>query len=154
IQCSLPVFEGLLPEPHNETVMDLLFTLCKWHTLAKLRLHTSSTLEILKNTTRNLGNQIRNWVKKTCAVFDTHELPKEESARHRAASTSESKDNRDSDHHRNAAPLSKLRKLFNMCTYKLHSLGDYVAAIARYGTTDGYSTQVVSYFNCLSLIPY
>jgi len=37
----------------------------------------------------------------------------------------------------------KLRKLFNMCTYKIHALGHYVAAIARFGTTDGYSTQVV-----------
>ena len=32
---------------------------------------------------------------------------------------------------------SKLHKFFNMCTYKLHALGHYVTAIARYGTTDG-----------------
>ena len=35
-------------------------------------------------------------------------------------------------------------RVFNMTTYKLHALGDYVKAIWRYGTTDNYSTQVVS----------
>jgi hypothetical protein len=38
---------------------------------------------------------------------------------------------------------SKLRKIFSMCTYKLHALGHYVAAVARFGTTDSYSTQIV-----------
>jgi hypothetical protein len=33
-----------------------------------------------------------------------------------------------------------------MDTYKLHALGDYVTAIRRFGTTDNYSTQVVSHF--------
>jgi hypothetical protein len=46
---------------------------------------------------------------------------------------------------KNDTQASKLQKTFNMCTYKLHALGDYVAAIARYGTTDNYSTQVVSH---------
>jgi hypothetical protein len=40
-----------------------------------------------------------------------------------------------------------LPKIFNMCTYKLHALGDYVASIWLYGTTDNYSTQVVSFIN-------
>lgn len=174
--------------------MDLLFLLCTWHACAKLRLHTSSTLQILKNNTKALGKQIRYWVKKTCSAFETRALPKEESARHRrraaaaskpkpfakrnstasapergttggrgqgrgkpsgtlkarsAAGTSKApktstlkeKSNIDSD----TSKESKLQKTFNMCTYKLHALGDYVAAIARYGTTDNYSTQVVSH---------
>jgi hypothetical protein len=188
IQCSLPVFEHLLLEPHNEVVMDLLFLLCSWHACAKLRLHTSSTLQILKNTTKALGKQIRYWVKKTCSAFETRELPKEESARHRRRAAAASKPNpsvkgksaasapergttrgRGRGRGRPAGPLkgrsaagsskvpasakgkneaqaqaSKLQKHFNLCTYKLHALGDYVATIARYGTTDNYSTQVVS----------
>ena len=36
---------------------------------------------------------------------------------------------------------------FNMSTYKLHALGDYIATIWCYGTTDNYSTQVVSNLN-------
>jgi hypothetical protein len=38
---------------------------------------------------------------------------------------------------------SKLRRLFSMCTYKLHALGHCVAAVTRLGTTDSYSTQIV-----------
>jgi hypothetical protein len=177
--------------------MDLLFMLCTWHACAKLRLHTSSTLQILKNTTKALGKQIRYWVKKTCSAFETRELPKEESARHRRRATAASKPNPStkgkstasapgrgttrgrgrgrgrpagplkgrsaagsskvsntstskeisshaSGKDKNEAQVHKLQKFFNLCTYKLHALGDYVATIARYGTTDNYSTQVVS----------
>ncbi len=150
-------------------VLDLLFILCTWHAYAKLRLHTTSTLTALKETTTLLGQQLRLWVKKTCGSFDTQELPKEEGARHRrkAASTQKSKvcsrkagrlGRKDggkakakSKASSSATPNTKtkevykgkLRKFFNICTYKLHALGHYVAAIARFGTTDGYSTQLV-----------
>jgi len=170
-QCSLPVFEELLPEPHNTIVLDLLFVLCTWHAYAKLRLHTTSTLTALEGMTTLLGHQLRLWVKKTCGSFDTQELPNEEGARHRrkAASTQKSKGGicrretkrvgrkdggkakAKSKASSSATPNTKtkevrqgkLRKFFNMCTYKLHALGHYVAAIARFGTTDGYSTQLV-----------
>jgi hypothetical protein len=168
----MPVFEGLLPEPHNAIVLDLLFLLCTWHALAKLRLHTFSTLQVFKSTLKDLGHKLRYWVKKTCTAFDTQELPKEASARHRrkAASAGKGKKvpiqgkggrgrgkvgrgkarmpgqstrkpaNQSSDVHD-----SKIRKVFNMCTYKLHALGHYVSAIAQFGTTDSYSTQVVNH---------
>jgi hypothetical protein len=35
-------------------------------------------------------------------------------------------------------------KALNLNTYKHHALGDYTAAIQRYGTTDSYSTELVS----------
>ena len=38
------------------------------------------------------------------------------------------------------------RRTFNMSTYKIHALGDYPRAIWMFGTTDGFTTQVVS--NC------
>lgn len=184
LQCSIPVFEGLLPEPHNGIVLDLLFILCTWHAYAKLRLHTSSTLDALKKTTKTLGQQLRLWVKQTCSRFNTCELPKEESARHRRKAAAAGKSSgtvrgrstgtrggdrggraqarttrRGKGHKttnsRTAGALetseahnSKLRRFFNMCTYKMHALGHYVAAIARFGTTDGYSTQIV----CLHLL--
>lgn len=50
-QCSIPVFEGLLPEPHNSVIMVLLFTCCNWHGLAKLRMHTDLTLGIFDTAT-------------------------------------------------------------------------------------------------------
>lgn len=34
-------------------------------------------------------------------------------------------------------------KILNLCTYKLHALGDYVRTIRLFGTTDSYSTQIV-----------
>ena len=40
---------------------------------------------------------------------------------------------------------SKIHKVFNMCTYKLHTLGHYIAVIAQFGTTDNYSTQIVNH---------
>ena len=185
--------------------MDLLFTLCTWHALAKLRLHTSSTLQALKSVTKALGQKLRYWVKKTCSAFDTRELPKEESARHRRKAAAANKpdkakvatNTRGRGHRgrpargsgvqgrgrgRGRGPTStrsagaptvptssnvrataqnhgeqtlgahnsKLRKLFSMCTYKIHALGHYVAAIARFGTTDSYSTQVVCEYDLVS----
>lgn len=34
---------------------------------------------------------------------------------------------------------------FNLQTYKLHALGDYVDTIRQFGTTDNYTTQSVSF---------
>jgi hypothetical protein len=45
---------------------------------------------------------------------------------------------------------SRLGKIVSMCTYKIHALGHYVTAIARFGTTDSYSTQVVCELEFLS----
>ncbi|KAJ3557352.1 hypothetical protein NP233_g11763 [Leucocoprinus birnbaumii] len=117
LQCSMPVFEGLLPEPHNQIVLDLLFSLCHWHALAKLRLHTSSTLASLKIATRNFGQKLRVFIKKTCSVYETRDLP-------------------------GSGVSQTTRRAFNSSTYKLHAMGDYEEAIWRFGTTDGYSTQI------------
>lgn len=47
--------------------------------------------------------------------------------------------------HKSPAQLkTKPKKLFNLFTYKLHALGDYVSTIRLFGTTDSYSTQIVS----------
>jgi len=166
-------------------MLDLLFTLCTWHALAKLRLHTSSTLQIFKSTTKLLGQKLRLWVKKTCTAFDTQELPKEASARHRRKAAAAAKSGKSKEvpirgkrgrgrgkgrgkgrmpgqstwkattqqAESSAAHESKIRKVFNICTYKIHSLGHYIAAIARFGTTDSYSTQLVN-FNFSILIEF
>jgi hypothetical protein len=41
------------------------------------------------------------------------------------------------------ATTSRRSKTFNLNTYKIHALGDYVATIRQYGTTDSYSTEPV-----------
>ena len=151
----MPVFESLLPEPHNTLVLDLLFVLCTWHACAKLRLHTTTTVNYLKEATHALGFLLRKFAKKTCSAFDTRELPKEVNARTRcrkAASTAKGngsgrgkkKGAGDSGKGKGKKRSSgRLHKIFNLCTYKLSALGGYVAAILLYGTTDGYSTQTV-----------
>lgn len=40
-------------------------------------------------------------------------------------------------------PSGARPKAFNMQTYKLHALGDYVSSIKMFGTTDSYTTQIV-----------
>ena len=50
-------------------------------------------------------------------------------------------------------PVPPKRKLFNLLTYKLHSLSDYVRAVRWFGTTDSYSTQPVSILSIPPLIP-
>lgn len=145
-QCALPVFEGLLDEPFNGQVMDLLFTMAEWHSLAKLRLHTDSTLSRLENCTVELGRLLRKFQKDVCSAFDTRELPRETAARGRrkakskkAATTSEGSAAASTS----TAKAPPKKRDFNMYTYKLHALGDYVRTIRWFGTSDSYSTQPV-----------
>ncbi|EFI26688.1 hypothetical protein CC1G_15459 [Coprinopsis cinerea okayama7 len=77
IQCAVACFDGLLPKKHNTVVLDLLFELATWHGLAKLRLHTSTTLNALETSTTRLGQRIRRFISVTCSAFDTRALPKE-----------------------------------------------------------------------------
>ena len=67
---------------------------------------------------------MRHFRDRTSDEFDTIELPGKNGARKGGAG-------------------SKKKKL-NLNTYKFHSLGDYVATIHLFGTTDLYLTQVVS----------
>lgn len=83
LQCAIPVFDGLLPEPHNKRLTEMLFLLAYWQGLAKLRLHTESTLAILDDITRSLGISLRAFKKNTCSMFQTKELPVEAAARRR-----------------------------------------------------------------------
>lgn len=118
------MFEGLLPEPFNGMLLRLLYKAAEWHALAKLRLHTDSTLDLLEAVTKEFGRLMRQFRDKTSESYDTTELP---------CRTGSSK---------GGARSSKKKKL-NLNTYKFHSLGDYVATIRLFGTTDSYSTQLV-----------
>jgi hypothetical protein len=85
------VFDGLLPEPYNQQILQLLFILAHWHGLAKLRLHTDETLEVLDQTTIQLGAKFREFRDVTCAKFKTKELKREADARNRRAASSRAK---------------------------------------------------------------
>ncbi|KAF7974699.1 hypothetical protein HWV62_11479 [Athelia sp. TMB] len=182
LQCAIPAFDGLLPEPHNKIVLSLLFRLGEWHALAKLRMHTDSTLDRLDTATTVLGQELRRFSRITCAAYQTKELPKEVAARVRREARTKVKSSSSSSTAtssvpelcKNAAPALSAsspstevqgtsgpeppttppstlkpsgarkgtsKKCFNIWTYKVHALGDYVKTIRMFGTTDSYSTQ-------------
>jgi hypothetical protein len=103
----------------------------------------------LKEITRSLGFALRKFAKTTCGAFQTNELPKEEAARARrkakAATVKVPKSKSSSTRKGQAGKLNHVKKVFSLFTYKLSALGDYLWAISLYGTTDGYSTQIVSF---------
>src|ERR1700724_1419419 len=114
---------------------------CTWHTYVKLGLHMSSMLNSLTETTRVLRQVLCHFVKIVCSQYMTKELPSEEAARaRRRKPATGAKNGKNSS--------STARKVsYNMSTYKLHALGDYVANIWCYRTTDNYSTQIVGVFS-------
>ena len=146
------MFDELLPAEHDQIIMDLLFEMATWHSLAKLRLHTESTVTALEASTNRLGIVLRKFVSVTCEAFDTRELPSEEARRGRQKAALAKKGQM-------AMPARKKRRLmalpndqgvgqaqrrrFSLNTYKLHALGDYSNTIRLYGTPDNYSSQTV-----------
>ncbi|KAF8802003.1 hypothetical protein BYT27DRAFT_7226594 [Phlegmacium glaucopus] len=142
LQCAIPVFEGLLPEPHNKIVHGLLFELVTWHALAKLRLHTKSTVTALETSTTRLGIALRKFASTTCEAYETRDLPSEESARGRQkAALSTKKKGLQKHASAKKTTAGPRKRMFNLSCYKPHSLPDYAKSIRMYGTTDNYSTQ-------------
>ena len=157
-QCAIPVFDGLLPEPHNQAVLELLFVMAHWHGLAKLRMHHDYTLEILDQVTTALGEKMRAFSDQTCTAFATKELRREFDARVRQQPENLSASEGTASNNTRRKNNTRLPRGFNLNTYKFHSLGDYVTTIREYGTTDSYSTEpVCDTFSPLSFcspIPY
>ncbi|KIJ11124.1 hypothetical protein PAXINDRAFT_15944 [Paxillus involutus ATCC 200175] len=145
LQCAIPVFEGLLPAPHNDIVLDLLFDLATWQGFAKLRMHTDDTLAFFDTATTTLSKSMRKFARHTCMYYHTTELPQEYAARGRRQAAIAAKQPQTSGPGPGvkATPTvtPKIKKL-NLSTYKYHALGDYPNTIRRYGTTDSYSTQM------------
>ena len=109
-----------------------------WHGLAKLRMHTDITLTIMDNVTTTLGAEFRNFQTNVCPAYSTRELKREEEARkHRQSKNNTTK-------LQSTGSTGRMKKTLNVQTYKFHALGDYVETIRRYGTTDSYSTALVS----------
>ncbi|KAK0492982.1 hypothetical protein EDD18DRAFT_1310769 [Armillaria luteobubalina] len=53
LQCSIPCFDGLLPDSKdNSVVMDTLFAFATWHAFAKARMHTESSIEALHGSVK------------------------------------------------------------------------------------------------------
>jgi len=175
LKCAIPVFEGLLPEVHDKIVMDLLFELATWHFLAKLRLHTESTVMALETSTTRLGAAFRKFTSITCEAYVTKALPSEEAARGRRQAAlaqkkatsgkqptnpsgtggargrraADSKKRGTSD--KEPTKPSKSERKYNLSAYKPHAIPDYAAYIRLNGTTDGFTSQVVSHLPSYSV---
>ena len=145
----MPVFEGLLPSNHDDIVQTLLFRFAEWQALAKLRLHTEDTVALLDQALRRLGTQIRKFQHITCTVFQAKELPQETARRVRRELT-----DLQSGRRTKAVKSESLPKAFSINTYKFHALGDYGKTIQLFGTTDSYTTQVVSTTTAVHLYTY
>ncbi|KAF9470573.1 hypothetical protein BDN70DRAFT_821197, partial [Pholiota conissans] len=143
LQCAIPVFEGLLPDEDDTIVHNLLFELTTWHGLAKLHLHTESTITALEASSSRLGDALRLFSDTTCERYETCELPSEAAARGRRQAAL--KRRRAGSVKRTSTGKSSTaarKRKFNLACYKPHSLPDYPKAIRMFGTTDNYSTQV------------
>lgn len=137
-QCAMPVFEGLFPADHDAIVQTLLYRFAQWHALAKLRMHSDTTLSLLDGTFKTLSRHLRKFRDFTCAAFSTVELPRESAARQRKATHERpGSDNAD------AGSGGRKVKKFNLNTYKFHAIGDYVRSIRLFGTVDSYTSQIV-----------
>jgi len=141
----MPAFEGLFPSKHDQVIQTLLFRLAQWHALAKLRLHTDYSLKLLDEASRLLGDQLRTFQDFTCTAFKTMELASETAARWREKARS--LDTTLPGSSKTSATSAARPKSFNLVTYKFHALGDYVHSIHLFGTTDYYTTQLVSDFH-------
>ena len=155
LQCSIPVFEGLLPPQCDAQVQQLLFIFAQWHGLAKLRRHTTETLKIMKKITTKLGSELRSFAELT-KTMNVRETPDEYARRkrrqaaaqaQRSAPTTVSKGKSTAPGHPEA-PDGRRFCFFNINTYKVHAIGNYIYIIAKFGTTDSYSTQIVSFNIC------
>lgn len=85
LQCALPCFEGLLPKWHDRIVQNLLFEMATWHALAKLRMHTETTLKDLEGSSVRLCALLRKFKKEVCSKYQTKDLGAEVHARGRRA---------------------------------------------------------------------
>jgi hypothetical protein len=142
-KCIIPVIEDLLPPPHNNVILDLLFELASWHAFAKLRIHTDITLDLFQAATRSLSASVRQFLRTTCEEYITQELPKEAAARGRRKAALVAKGAQAGSVASGKASIAPKFKKLNFKTYKYHALADYPDTIRRFGTTDNYNTQTV-----------
>jgi hypothetical protein len=139
---------------HNTIIRKLLFEAATFHGLAKLRLHTETTVTDLEHSLTRLGDGLRAFQKTVCPAYKTADLPAEEAARiRRQANAAKKADAKGKGKAKAKAPVNppkgggtrRLRN-FNLDTYKIHALGGYAKAIRKYGSMDNYNSQTVQHF--------
>ncbi|EJD00044.1 uncharacterized protein FOMMEDRAFT_112387 [Fomitiporia mediterranea MF3/22] len=143
LQCALPVFDGLFPQPHETIIRILIYRTVNLHALCKLRLHTDDTIAALHSETRRFGDALRKFASDTCPVFATTELAAE--TRRRVSRMAKKRGGNDTQQTRTSGSdgiNANVKKAFNANTSKVHAVGHYAKQIVEYGTTDSYSTNI------------
>lgn len=115
-----------------------------WHALAKLRMHTDSSLSVFEETITILGQQLRFFVNRICPEFQTFETPAEAAAKERRRIARDAKRAEQGLPPLPPRPQKRKPKEVSLETFKVHDMGHYPGYIRRYGTTDSYNTQTVS----------
>lgn len=95
-------------------------------------------MAFLEKTFQKLSRRLRKFQRDTCAAFDTVELPREKAARQKKSSQ------RSETNAISPESSGPKVKRFNLSTYKFHAMADYVSSIRLFGTTDSFTTQMVS----------
>ncbi|KAB5588997.1 Patatin-like phospholipase domain-containing protein 7 [Ceratobasidium theobromae] len=137
LQCCIPCFKGLFPQEHDLDIAVVIFTMAQWHALAKLWMHTASTVAALDAHTTRLGRRMRHFQQSTATAFHTLETNYELEARRRRLQ-------RVSLVSGGTKPIPTLQrkpKTLSLNTFKFHAAGDYHTIIPILGTTDNWSTQ-------------
>ncbi|THU92496.1 hypothetical protein K435DRAFT_862405 [Dendrothele bispora CBS 962.96] len=138
--CAIPCFEGLLPEPHNSIVLDLLFDYLIWHGYAKLEMSYDNINNPFRQATNNLGTSIRRFANMTCTKFDTWETQRERAGRLRRVQRQQEKLSPST-----AIILtsqSSLKRRYNASTPKLHAHGYYADDVPYFGTCNSHTTRI------------
>ena len=68
------VFEGLFPLSFEKVILDLLL-LGTWDTLAKLRMHSTSSHSLFEQVIKTLGRIIRRFHNYVCPKYYTKDTP-------------------------------------------------------------------------------
>ncbi|KAI0369420.1 hypothetical protein BV20DRAFT_1036521 [Pilatotrama ljubarskyi] len=143
LRTSLPVVEALLDGEDNKIILDMIFALNMWHCLAKLRVHTEPLLHALSVKAVEVGRDIRKFAKVTCAKWPTVDLPKEAAARGRRKAAVSRKTGKVSV--LGKAPAARRQCVFNLNTYKYHSIRDYPTIIRARTNKNKHELQIAQH---------
>lgn len=137
LQTIIPAIEGLLLSPHDKAVLDLLYQLSEYHSLAKLRMHTETTLQYWEQVIISLTHCLREF-QHSSQELNPKETPTERNTRVRRTQK------RQREKETTWVDTSSQVRTLNLNTYKFHAICDGPASVRQFGTLDSYSTQIVS----------
>jgi hypothetical protein len=124
-ECSILVFDRLFCKEDNKSIRELLFLLATCHAYTKLCLHTDTTLRMFVMVSVALCQMLRHFTTMICPWYATRELLHEVNA----CVTRQQAQVKNGTRERKKISRSIKLKQFNMATYKMHCIPNYLDAI-------------------------